>query len=66
MQIYLVGGAVRDRIQAPYPPLMEGWARTWRDLLMQPDGLAIKRVLDQFMPKSQVIIARKPKAEGQA
>jgi hypothetical protein len=23
-----LGGAVRDRIQAPYPPLMESWART--------------------------------------
>lgn len=57
-----MAGAVRDRIQAPYPPLMEGWARTWHDLLMQPDGLAIKQVLDQFMPKSQVIIARKPMA----
>lgn len=54
------GGAVRDRIQAPYPPLMESWARTWQDLLAQPNGLAIKQVLDQFMPKSQVIIARKP------
>ncbi|MFS2197887.1 class I SAM-dependent methyltransferase [Pseudomonas sp. Pseusp3] len=55
-----LGGAVRDRIQAPYPPLMESWAKTWQDLLAQPDGLAIKRMLDQFMPKSQVIIARKP------
>jgi SAM-dependent methyltransferase len=55
-----LGGAVRDRIQAPYPPLMESWAKTWQDLLAQPDGLAIKRMLDRFMPKSQVIIARKP------
>ncbi|WP_162471110.1 class I SAM-dependent methyltransferase [Pseudomonas ogarae] len=53
-------GAVRDRIQAPYPPLMERWAGLWQDLLTQPDGLAIKQVLDRFMPKSQVIIARKP------
>lgn len=53
-------GAVRDRIHAPYPPLMEHWASLWQDLLTQPDGLAIKQVLDHFMPKSQVIIARKP------
>jgi len=53
-------GAVRDRIQAPYPPLMERWAGLWQDLLAQPDGLAIKQGLDRFMPKSQVIIARKP------
>ncbi|CAH0127124.1 class I SAM-dependent methyltransferase [Pseudomonas brassicacearum] len=53
-------GAVRDRIQAPYPALMERWASLWQDLLTQPDGLAIKQVLDRFMPKSQVIIARKP------
>ncbi|WP_256585010.1 class I SAM-dependent methyltransferase [Pseudomonas sp. Irchel s3b2] len=55
-----LSGAVRDRIHAPYPPLMESWARTWQDLLAQPNGLAIKQMLDQFMPKSQVIIARKP------
>ncbi|MDR6925325.1 class I SAM-dependent methyltransferase [Pseudomonas sp. BE134] len=55
-----LSGAVRDHIQAPYPPLMEGWAKTWQDLLAQPNGLAIKQMLDQFMPKSQVIIARKP------
>lgn len=59
-----LSGAVRDRIHAPYPPLMESWARTWQDLLTQPDGLAIKQMLDRFMPKSQVIIARKPLADG--
>ena len=53
-------GAVRDRIHAPYPPLMERWAGVWQDLLTQPGGLAVKQVLDRFMPKSQVIIARKP------
>ncbi|MBS4088312.1 class I SAM-dependent methyltransferase [Pseudomonas rustica] len=57
-------GAVRDRIRAPYPPLMESWARTWQDLLAQPDGHAIKQTLDQLMPKSQVIIARKPLDAG--
>lgn len=47
-------------------PLMESWARTWQDLLAQPDGLAIKQTLDRFMPKSQVIIARKPMAAREA
>ncbi|WP_223547534.1 class I SAM-dependent methyltransferase [Pseudomonas sp. A-B-19] len=59
-----LSGAVRDRIHAPYPPLMESWARTWQDLLTQPDGLVIKQMLDRFMPKSQVIIARKPLTDG--
>ena len=46
-------------------PLMESWARTWQDLLDQPEGLAIKQTLDRFIPKSQVIIARKPLDAGQ-
>ena len=53
---------MRDRIHAPYPPLMEGWAQAWQGLLDQPNGLAVKQLLDEFMPKSQVIIARKPEA----
>ncbi|QRK84362.1 class I SAM-dependent methyltransferase [Pseudomonas granadensis] len=60
------GGAVRDRIQPPFMPLMESWARTWQDLLTQPGGLAIKQTLDSFLPKSQVIIARKPLDAGDA
>jgi SAM-dependent methyltransferase len=60
------GGAVRDRIQPPFMPLMESWARSWQDLLTQPGGLAIKQTLDSFLPKSQVIIARKPLDAGDA
>lgn len=60
------GGAVRDRIQPPFMPLMESWARTWQDLLTQPGGVAIKQTLDSFLPKSQVIIARKPLTAGDA
>jgi len=60
------GGAVRDRIQPPFMPLMESWARTWQDLLTQPGGLAIKQTLDSFLPKNQVIIARKPLDAGDA
>ena len=60
------GGAVRDRIQPPFTPLMESWARTWQDLLTQPGGVAIKQTLDSFLPKSQVIIARKPLIAGDA
>ncbi|MBF3213720.1 methyltransferase domain-containing protein, partial [Pseudomonas aeruginosa] len=59
-----LGGAVRDRIQPPYPALMEDWARLWENLLARPDGLEIKHLLDHFMPKSQVIIARKPLDPG--
>ena len=44
-------GAVRDRIQEPFMPLMESWARTWQDLLDQPEGLAIKQTLDRSCPE---------------
>jgi hypothetical protein len=33
---------------------------TWHELLNTEQGPHIKQVLDGFMPKSQVIIARKP------
>lgn len=59
-------GAVRDRIHEPFTPMMEHWARAWQSLLDQPDGLLIKQTLDRFMPKSQVIIARKPLDGGGA
>jgi SAM-dependent methyltransferase len=41
-------------------PLLDSWARTWALLFEQPQGRLIKNVLDDMLPKSQIIIARKP------
>lgn len=53
-------GPVRDHIAQQQNPLMDDWAGVWERLLDRPEGLAIKQQLDRFMPKSQVLIARKP------
>jgi hypothetical protein len=45
---------------APDHPLLASWARTWKFILDAPDGMRVKGPLDAFMPKSQIIIARKP------
>jgi len=45
---------------APRHPLLTHWARTWKTVLESPDGRRVKTPLDAFMPKSQIIIARKP------
>lgn len=47
-------------LSPPWHPLLESWARTWDMLLKMRDGPRIKRALDEAMPKSQAIIARKP------
>lgn len=40
-------------------PLLESWKHTWGLLLDTEEGPRIKQTLDEFMPKSQAIIARK-------
>jgi SAM-dependent methyltransferase len=44
----------------PSHPLLEAWTSTWEALLDTPQAMRIKRVLDNHLPKSQVILARKP------
>lgn len=44
----------------PWHPLLQHWGRTWETLLSMRDGPRIKEALDDALPKSQVIIARKP------
>jgi len=46
--------------EQPDHPLLNHWAQTWQLLLDQPDGARIKQALDDLLPTSQVIIARKP------
>ncbi|MBD9426152.1 class I SAM-dependent methyltransferase [Pseudomonas sp. PDM15] len=47
-------------LSPPWHPLLEQWAATWATLLELPDGLRTKQALDETLPKSQVIVARKP------
>jgi ubiquinone/menaquinone biosynthesis C-methylase UbiE len=41
-------------------PILDNWNATWRALLKSRRGIELKWQLDQFMPKSQLIVARKP------
>ena len=41
-------------------PVLDNWTRTWGELLETKGGLQVKELLDSFMPKSQLIVARKP------
>lgn len=41
-------------------PVLRNWAHTWAGLLKTPEGRRIKLQLDNVLPKSQVIVARKP------
>ena len=52
--------ACKQDLSPPWHPLLESWTHTWNMLLATPDGPRIKQALDQAMPKSQAIIARKP------
>lgn len=44
---------------APGTPVLAYWNKTWAALLKSPQGPRIKQALDETMPKSQVIVARK-------
>jgi SAM-dependent methyltransferase len=51
---------VGDELNPPWHPLLQHWAKTWETLINSEGGLEVKAKLDEVLPKSQVIIARKP------
>jgi SAM-dependent methyltransferase len=53
-------GTSHDVVQPPYPPLLNDWAKLWMTVIQMPEAAPMKQALDQLLPKSQVIIARKP------
>lgn len=44
----------------PSHPVLDHWTEAWEGILNLPHGHELKRQLDAFMPKSQIIIASKP------
>lgn len=50
----------QDSLDGPDHPVIQHWDNTWSALLALPQGQKIKAALDEMMPKSQVIVARKP------
>jgi len=43
----------------PGGPLLDHWNRTWRAVLADPEGERVTRALNELMPKSQALVARK-------
>lgn len=53
-------GESLDVVRPPYPPLLNDWAKLWHQIVKIPEAAPMKKALDQLLPKSQIIIARKP------
>ncbi len=53
-------GEAFDLVQPPYPPLLNEWTRIWHQIIKMPESAPLKKALDQALPKSQIIVARKP------
>ncbi|WP_458071326.1 class I SAM-dependent methyltransferase [Rhodanobacter sp. BL-MT-08] len=45
-------------------PVLDNWSATWKAVLKTRRGVELKRKLDQFMPKSQLIVAHKPQTDS--
>ncbi len=50
----------QPQIAPPWHPVIESWMQTWQLLLDTDRGAELKVALDRALPKSQVVVARKP------
>ncbi len=51
--------AVLDKIAPPYHPVLQNWANTWESWMELDSSNQLLKSFDQFLPKTQVIIAQK-------
>jgi SAM-dependent methyltransferase len=51
--------AAEQEFGEPEAPLLANWTATWHQLMTSAKGDHVRQALDDFMPKSQVIVARK-------
>jgi SAM-dependent methyltransferase len=49
-----------DTLDSPWGEMTDAWTTIWGTLLQTDGGLKVKHAMDQAIPKSQVLIARKP------
>lgn len=54
-----------DAAQPPYFPLLDAWTSVWGRLISLPDAAPLCKALDEALPRSQIVIARKPMAWSQ-
>ena len=52
-------GAVLDSIVPPYHPVLQSWSNTWAGLMELKGAEKVMESFDQYLPKTQLIIARK-------
>ena len=57
---WLLAWAAGEHWPDDLQPMVKPWSRTWNAILDTPRGRELKRVLDDMIPKSQLILARKP------
>jgi 2-polyprenyl-3-methyl-5-hydroxy-6-metoxy-1,4-benzoquinol methylase len=51
--------AAGQELGEPEKPILSHWTATWNELIDKPDSRHIKDALEEFMPKSQILIAKK-------
>lgn len=52
-------GAILDKIAPPYHPVLQSWSNTWAGLMELNGSEKLLESFDKYLPKTQVIIARK-------
>lgn len=49
-----------DCTRPPYFPLLDDWTSVWARLMSLPEAAPLGKALDELLPKSRILIARKP------
>lgn len=55
-----LNGATHNQLVAPYPALADDWSALWHKAIELPDGHTLAATMDKALPKTQIILARKP------
>jgi ubiquinone/menaquinone biosynthesis C-methylase UbiE len=57
--LWMMHWTIGKQMGPPWHPMSLHWAKAWTEILAHPKGKIIKSALDDVIPKSQVLIARK-------